>query len=378
MRIAINCQLLSMHRTGVGRYIRELVWALAHVDDENEYVLYANAQVPEGTFPSKGNFTVRLAQIPLLTAAARILWEQLCLPIALLQDQIDIVHFPDQSYPFLPLPCPSAITVHDLVFNIYPRTYTWGKRFYKNLAMKAAIDRADHIIVDSESTKRDVIQAYGISGERCSVIHCGLSEGFRPISDQSALDATRARFALPAKFILHVGTLAPDKNLASLIDAFVLLRQGFAVQHELVSVGPTGWLFNSLFRQVEEYGIQDEVHFLGYVGNDELARIYCLADILVFPSLYEGFGFPVLEAMACGTPVVTSNVSSLPEVAGEAALLVDPHHAPEIAEAIMTILKEEPVRNRLIARGFKRAQAFSWEQTAMRTLQVYSASANGT
>ena len=377
MRIAINCQLLSMHRTGVGRYIRELVRALAQVDDENEYLLYSNPHVPEGTFPSKDNFTVKRARKPLLTATARILWEQLFLPVELLRDQIDVVHFPDQSYPLLPLPCPSAITVHDLVFKIYPQAYTWGKRFYKNLTMMPAIGRASHIIVVSASTKRDVIEAYGIPSERSSVIHNGLSKDFRPISNPSELDATRARFSLPAEFILHVGTLAPDKNLAALIDAFVMLREKNALEHRLVSVGPKGWLYDPLFRQVEKHGLQDEVQFLGYAGDEDLARIYSLADVFVFPSLYEGFGFPPLEAMACGTPVVTSNTSSLPEVVGDAALMVDPQDTAEIAEAIMTILGDSLVRKRLINRGFKRAEAFSWERTAMQTLQVYSAVANG-
>ncbi len=377
MRIAINCQLLSIHRSGVGRYIRDLINGLAQIDSNNEYVLFANSKVKNGILPGTKNFRKKLSLFPLQNAAGRIMWEQLFLPIKLIQERVDIIHFPDQSYPILPLRCPSVITVHDLTYNVYPQTYTLAKRVYKNTVMRAAIARTDRIIVDAKNTKKDILETYNISEEKITVINCGLSEMFKEISDSELLENTRKKFALPEHFILHVGTLSPDKNLTGLLDAYAILKRKVGSLPKIVVVGPRGWLYESIFKKILRLRLKDDVVFLGYIEDIDLVHIYNLADIFVLVSLYEGFGFPPLEAMACGTPVISSDAGSLPEVVGEAALMVNPHDVEDLAKAVERLLVDSALRKELIKKGFARRKLFSWEETARKTLTIYQEAASG-
>lgn len=371
MRIVINCQLLSMHRSGVGRYIRDIVDALARIDNDNEYVLLINSRVKNGIFPVMKNIKKKLTKFPIQSAASRIIWEQLFLPLNLRQERADVAHFPGQSYPLLSFCCASVITVHDLTYNVYPETYTLSKRIYKNTVMHTAIARADKIIVDAKSTKKDILDRYGISEERIVVINCGLNDIFKQIKDFKLLENTREKLGLPQHFILHVGTLSPGKNLMSLLDAYAILKRKIDSLHKLVVVGPTGWLYDSIFERVSHLRLKDDVTFLGYIEDVDLVHIYNLADIFVLVSLYEGFGFPPLEAMACGTPVVTSNAGSLPEVVGEAALMVDPRDVEGLAKTMEKLLMDSALRDELIEKGFARTKLFSWEETARKTLAVY-------
>jgi glycosyltransferase involved in cell wall biosynthesis len=355
----------------VGRYIRDLVNTLARIDSDNEYVLFSNSRVKNGILPVTKNFRKKLGLFPIQNAGGRIIWEQLFLPVNLRQERVDVVHFPDQSYPILSLPCPSVITIHDLAYNIYPETYTFAKRVYKNTVMHTATARTGKIIVDAKSTKEDILDRYDISEEKIAVINCGLSKIFKQIPDFELLENTRKKFALPEHFILHVGTLSPDKNLTGLLDAYAILKRKIDSLPKIVVVGPRGWLYESIFKKILHLQLKDDVVFLGYIEDTDLVHLYNLADIFVLVSLYEGFGFPPLEAMACGIPVITSNAGSLPEVVGEAALMVDPHDVEGLAKTMEKLLMDSSLREELIEKGFTRTKLFSWEETARKTLAVY-------
>jgi glycosyltransferase involved in cell wall biosynthesis len=227
---------------------------------------------------------------------------------------------------------------------------------------------ADAVIAVSECTKRDAIRFYRIPEEKITVIYEGVNPRFRPASPE-AIAAVRARYGLPERFILYVGTIEPRKNLTTLLEAFHHLLATYDLR--LVIVGKKGWLYERFFRRLRELGLENRVLFTGYVPDEDLPAIYSAADLFVFPSLYEGFGLPVLEAMACGTPVICSNTSSLPEVAGDAALLVDPTDARALTGAMEQVLTNERLWATLRAKGMERARGFTWEKAAYRTWEVY-------
>jgi glycosyltransferase involved in cell wall biosynthesis len=238
------------------------------------------------------------------------------------------------------------------------------------------VERADLILADSENTKDDLVELLGVPRSKVKVIYPGVDERFRPIKDELALNDVRERYELPSRFILSLGTLEPRKNLVRLIEAFSLLSllSPFPFPFSplsLVIAGGKGWLYEDIFRKVEELGLGERVVFTGFVSDADLPVIYNLAELFVFPSLYEGFGLPVLEAMACGTPVVTSNSSSLPEVVGEAGLMVDPMDVEGLAEAMWRALSDHPLRERMIRSGMRRARGFTWEKSAEELLSLY-------
>jgi glycosyltransferase involved in cell wall biosynthesis len=262
----------------------------------------------------------------------------------------------------------TVFTLHDLIFLFHPETHKPLNRWFLTLMMPRFLRAADAVIAVSECTKRDAIRFYGIPEEKITVIYEGVNPRFRPASPE-AIAAVRARYNLPEHFILYVGTIEPRKNLTALLEAFHHLLATHDLR--LVFVGKKGWLYEGFFRRLRELGLEDRVIFTGYVPDEDLPAIYSVADLFVFPSLYEGFGLPVLEAMACGVPVICSNTSSLPEVAGDAALLVDPTDVRALAGAMERALRDEAFRVTLRARGIERAQRFTWARAAQETMQVY-------
>jgi glycosyltransferase involved in cell wall biosynthesis len=264
----------------------------------------------------------------------------------------------------------TVFTLHDLIFLFHPETHKPLNRWFLTLMMPRFLRAADAVIAVSECTKRDAIRFYGIPEEKITVIYEGVNPRFRPASPE-AIAAVRARYNLPEHFILYVGTIEPRKNLTALLEAFHHLLATHDLR--LVFVGKKGWLYEGFFRRLRELGLEDRVIFTGYVPDEDLPAIYSAADLFVFPSLYEGFGLPVLEAMACGTPVVCSNTSCLPEVAGDAALLVDPADVRALAGAMERALTDEALRVTLRARVMGKARGFTWEQAAQKTLMVYQA-----
>ena len=380
MKIAIDYTAAVNQSAGIGRFVRSLVAALGTIDHETKYLLLHAA--PNGatvpSFPAGPNFRRRNLRLP--QRYLDIVWQRLGLPLPVdtLTGPVDLFHSPDFVLP--PVRARSLLTVHDLAFLLHPECADARLRAYLERAVPRSVARADFVVADSENTRRDVIRLLSAPPDKVEVVYGGVDPSFRPVDDQDRLAALRQHLGLgAAPFILAVGVIEPRKNLNRLFAAFQRLRDRRAVPHKLVIVGRRGWLWEDILAQAESSPWRDEIIFPGFVPEGELATLYSAADVLAFPSLYEGFGLPILEAMACGTPVVASNTSSLPEVVGEAGLLVDPLNTDELAAALELALLDEPLRTRLRQRGLARAAQFNWPTAARSLLRVYRrlAQANG-
>ncbi len=271
-----------------------------------------------------------------------------------------------------PFACPrgSVVTVHDLSFVLFPNTFNNLNRIYLTLFTKSSVSRANKVIAVSENTKQDLIRLFGVPGEKIDVVCHGTEDIFRPVENSAELEALRRERGVPEKYVLFIGTLEPRKNVHTLIKAFAQVKKA-GLPHKLVVGGAKGWLWSEIFAAVEQLHLEGEVIFPGYISLDEEPLWYNGADLFVYPSLYEGFGFPPLEAMSCGTPVITSNCSSLPEVVGDAGLLVDPTSSEHLAEAMLTVLTDPALAEEMRAKGLVRAKSFSWAEAARRTVSVY-------
>ncbi|MCD6519417.1 MAG: glycosyltransferase family 4 protein [Anaerolineae bacterium] len=366
-RIGLNAHLLSLQHgyrsAGVSRYIHYLLRYLPQVDRRAEYVAF----VGDARAHYDG-WQMRAPLWPTGDPLRRILWEQLVQPLATRRAKLDLLHAPVYVGP-LCKPCLLVVTIHDLSFYIYPEFFRPFQRRYLQHFTRWTSKRADQIIAVSESTRRDVIRFLGVAPDRVVTIPNGVEEIFRPLG-RARLEAFRRRNGLPERMILFLGTLEPRKNLLVLLEAYALLRQRGA-QEMLVVAGGKGWYYESVYATVERLGLRRWVIFPGYVPWEELPLWYNAAELFVYPSLYEGFGLPPLEAMACGVPVVVSNVSSLPEVVGEAGVLVDPQDPQGLAVAMEELLADPARREELAEAGLARARSFSWERTALQTAQLY-------
>lgn len=265
---------------------------------------------------------------------------------------------------------PTVLTVHDLIYRLFPEHHKPLNYYYLNLTMPLFCRRANAIIAVSRSTRDDLIAHYGIQPDKVSVVHEAAASHFRPASAEH-IARVRAAYGLPERFLLHVGTLEPRKNLNRLLDAFCLLRRD-APDARLVLVGAKGWLYEGFFRRLEALGLKDSAQLLGYVPDADLPAVYSAARVCVLPSVYEGFGLPMLEAMACGTPVACSRAASLPEIGGEAARYFDPLDIDDMAAALRDVWRDEGSRQEMAQRGLIQAARFSWSRAAVETMAVYS------
>ena len=308
---------------------------------------------------------------PTSRATVRVVWEQVAQPWVLRRIGADLVHGPAFVGPVL-ASCPAVVTIHDLSFLRFPALFRPANRLYLAVLTRLSARRARRLIAVSAETASEVTRLLGVPAERIDVVYHGVDPMFRPLP-AGEVAAFRQRRGLPERFVLFVGTLEPRKNLVRLVEAFARIRAG-ADRHigaRLVLAGGKGWLYDELFARVEALGLGEQVTFPGYVASDELPLWYNAATVLAYPSIYEGFGLPVLEAQACGTPVLTSNVSSLPEAAGEAALMVDPYDVEALAAGLHRLLVDEPLRHELRERGLAHAGQFSWPRAAQETARVY-------
>ncbi len=363
MRIGIDARLVYYHKAGIGQYILRLTQALAQINQDDDFVLFASGK-DSTPIVTQTNFKRAKLWTP-----SHHRFERPALSLELVPYKLDVLHSPD----FIPpsrVRCPSVITVHDLAFLLYPRFLTRDSaRYYGQVDLAAR--QADHIIAVSESTKRDTIRLLGVPEEKISVIYEAAHPLFSPITNPDAIARTRTRYQLPESFILFVGTIEPRKNLPTLLRAFRRLRDNYKTDTVLAIAGNRGWLAEEVDSVTADLKLDGAVRFLGGVPNEVLVYLYNAAKLFVFPSFYEGFGLPPLEAMACGTPVITSNVSSLPEVVGDAATLVKPEDIDGLTVAMWRVLTDENLRREMRAKGLKRAQTFSWERTATETMRVY-------
>jgi len=374
LRIGLDYTPAIRQRAGIGRYTRGLVQALAALDRQNEYVLLEAGGGEQGsseafTFPP--NFRHR--PLPVSERTMAVLWHRLRLPLPvdLLIGEVDLFHSPDFLLP--PLRHGRAIlTVHDLSFRRRPECADAALAAYLNRAVPPSIQRADLVLADSRSTQADLVELLGVPAAKIEVLYPGVGDTYQPVRDAATLAAVRQKYNLPDNFVLFVGTIEPRKNLVTLLQAWPKLQiADCRLQIALVIAGGKGWLYEETFATVERLGLFSDVVFLGYVPEADLPALYSLARLFVFPSLYEGFGLPPLEAMACGTPVVCAHTSSLPEVAGDAALLVDPLDADGLAAAMQQALGDEELRARLIERGLRQAARFTWRAAAPQLLAIY-------
>jgi glycosyltransferase involved in cell wall biosynthesis len=362
----------GFRQAGVSRYIEFLVDALPSASADS-YVVYVGPHAGK-MLPRRSGIRWARSRIPTGTPEVRIAWEQLVAPAMLARDGIDVVHAPVNVSPHF-TSRPTVVTVHDLAFRLFPEQYPGLKRRYLDALTRRSVEQADQVIAVSENTRADLLRAYRVNPERVHVVPNGVDPSLRTIEDPTSLARFRERHHLPEQFILALSTLQPRKNLITLLRAWARLDASSRVP--LVVTGAPGWKVDPIFEEVRALGIADQVRFAGYAASDELAYWYSAATLFVYPSLYEGFGLPVLEAMACGTPVVSSNASSLPEVAGDAALLVDPRDVNGLAAAIDRLAHDPTLRADMTNRGFARARKFSWARTARETVKVYRLAAAG-
>jgi glycosyltransferase involved in cell wall biosynthesis len=371
MRIGIDYTAAAHQGAGIGRYTRRLVNHLILLDRSNEYRLF----VAGGGGPyhrSEWPPNVRLQVIPLSRRHLTRIWHRLRipLPVQAFTGPIDLLYSPDFVLPPA-LGARTLLTVHDLSFVRCPETADPRLHRYLNVAVPESVVRADHILADSENTAQDLAELWNVPSDKISVLYPGVGSRFCPVADATKLECVRRRYDLPQHFIFAVGTLQPRKNYGRLIEAFGrLLSATHDRSLSLVVAGGKGWLYDSIFDSARRLGLQKEVVFVGYVDDNDLPALYSLAELFVFPSLYEGFGLPVLEAMACGTPVICSEASSLPEVAGDAALMVDPLDVDGWAQAMGQVLNDGGLRQTMIGRGMIRASSFSWERAARELQRV--------
>lgn len=377
MHIAINAHLLahtrSFRRAGVSHYIEQVLVHLGQIDRKNRYSVYTTRGLDNAALGLPPNFRVIPSRLPTINPRVRIPWEQLLAPLLLRQNGADLFHGVLSVVP-LACPVPSVVTIHDLAFIRFPQTFRAYNRTYLDFATRLSVRRAARVLVVSEHTRREVVGLLGVPHERVVITPNAVRAHFRPPAP-AALERFRAQQGLPERFVLYVGTLEPRKNLPTLLEAYVEVAR----QHDvpLLIGGGKGWLYEAIFTRLEELGLRDRVRFIGYIEEEQLPLWYAAASVFVFPSIYEGFGMPPLEAMACGTPVVTSNSSSLPEVVGDAGITVEPHDVAGFAAAIGQVLGDRELHAELRERGLRQARRFSWRTTAERTLRAYEQAATG-
>jgi glycosyltransferase involved in cell wall biosynthesis len=369
LRIGIDAR--KLHDFGIGTYIRNLLRQLARLDRDTEFVVFCRPEDREALTALGENFR------PVAEHAANYsIGEQFSIPLAVWRERVTLFHAPHYVLPAL-VRCRSVVTIHDCIHLMFPQYLPSRLALqYARTSIALATSRATRVMTVSESSKRDILRFFEAPAEKIDVIYNAYDERFTVEPREEDVVRVRERYQLHDEFVLYAGNVKPHKNLERLIDAFDLVRKRGLDHLKLVIIGDDISKYTALRRAVHQHQLHKFVRFLGYLPEETLAVMYRLAGVFVFPSLYEGFGLPPLEAMASGTPVVTSNVSSLPEVAGDAAVLVDPYDAHAIAEGIHRVLTDETLRRDLRKKGVARAGMFSWETSVRRVHKIYMQVAN--
>jgi len=367
MKVAIDLITITGKNAGLQSYAKQLVEGIAKVDKSNEYVLLINSKAKELFSIKQSNFKNIFINTPKRFIGV---WEQIYFPFVQFLKRVDLLHSPVSAIPIL-APCKTVLTVHDLTFKIYPKTMQWWDRFYWDFFIYQGIKRTTRIITDSIHTKKELIKYYNISENKILVIPLCCSSEFYISSNNLSLNRIKQKYNINRPYILFVGTLEPRKNISALLKAFCIAKQKGNFKHSLVITGRKGWLYDDIFRIIKELKIENDVMFTGFIPDEDLPSLYHGADLFVYPSLYEGFGLPVLEAMACGIPVITSNSSSLPEVVGDAGILVDPQDVEGLARVILKVLSNKALSDELAHKGKLQAQWFTAERMARETIRVY-------
>ena len=374
MQIAIDIRMLSPILAGIGRYIENLIPNLIKIDKINQYLLITNNRDLSFNLEGADNF-----QLKKISASPLTIQEQIVLPTLIQQEQIDLFHAPSYVAPIF-RNCSNIMTIHDMIHYRCSDGFRLAalKKLYYRTVLKYSANKANLIITDSLNSKKDIREILGQDERKVRVITLGISKQYRPIEDNCKIDLVKEKYGIGRDYILYVGSFLPSKNVPRLLKAFSYFKHTYSKDYALVVVGSKlSPYFPALQNMVEELDLGSDVFFTGFVPDDELILIYNGASLFVFISCYEGFGFPPLEAMACGTPVITSNTSSLPEVVGDAGIMVNPYNIEEIAEAMYKLLSDQNLQNEMRRQGIERAKQFSWEETAKQTLHAYQEVFNG-
>jgi glycosyltransferase involved in cell wall biosynthesis len=367
LRIAIDAHSIGAKLGGNESYATNLIEALAQIDSVNDYTLYVTTAEAFNRYHGRWpNFTVRstrphtpLIRIPLTLSAE------------LRKNPVDLLHVQFTAPPFCP--CPVVVSVHDLSFEHLPHTFNRRSRTQLRLTVRHSVRRAARILTLSEHTKQDIVQTYSVDPSKVEAIPIAAAPHFRPVSDAKELQRVRHNYGIESNYILYVGSIQPRKNLVRLLNAYKFLRKKYQADKlpKLVLAGKCAWLYDETLRALHETRLEDSVILTGYVPESDLPALYSGARCFVYPSYFEGFGLPPLEAMQCGVPVIIGNRTSLPEVVGDAGLLVDPFDVEALAAAMEDVINNSVLRSQLRVKGFARARMFDWKETARRTLEVY-------
>ena len=372
MHIGIDYTPAYEQGGGIGRLTRDLVTALAKIDNKTQYRLFV-AGAKQSDLPNQiaPNFKWKPTSISPKWLAR--IWHRtkLPLPIEVLMGQIDLFHATDFTLPPTLPSTRTIVTVHDLSFVRVSDTASPKLKNYLDKLVPRSISNATHIIADSQATKNDLIDLYDTPSDKITVLLSGIDSRYHVINNYELSMTIRNNYNIPnVPYIFSIGTIQPRKNYSRLIQALKILRDSGYDLH-LVIAGGKGWLEDEMYKTLDKTQLHQFVHLIGFADDEDVVKLYNAAECIAFPSLYEGFGFPVLEGMACGTPVLTSNVSSLPEVAGDAAIMVDPYDVEAIAEGLKRIVDNSNLRETLIARGLQQASKFTWENSAKNLLKIY-------
>lgn len=359
MNIAFNGLIIDKKRAGIGQYGYNLIQSLINKKGI-DYTFFLQKDI-------KFNYSNIIYNKNYKSAYERMFAEQFIMPFK--YNKFDLVHFLDYSSPLVPIKAPFITTIHDLTFYRYPKTFTNKSRKIKQMLTPISINRASAIIAVSESTKKDILEYFPQAEGKVKVIYPGKPD-FKKIEDKTYIEYVKKIYGIEGNYILSVGTLEPRKNIISLLKAFVKVHRKIK-DMKLVLVGSKGWLYEEVFTKVNNMEIRDNIVYTGYVEQQHMSVLYSGAEVFVYPSIYEGFGLPPLEAMSCGVPVVVSNTSSLPEVVGGAGAYCNPHDIDSISGAILSILNSDEIRKDLIYKGLKQCEKFSWEKTADNVIDLY-------
>ena len=362
MLIGIDASKIAREeKTGTENYSTNLVKALGRIDKENRYVLYFN-KIPQFFEIGQPNFSSKI--IP-----ATKFWTQIRLALECIFSPPDILFVPAHTMPLIRRPgLKTVVTIHDLGAEYLAEYHKFPQKLYLNWSTKFVAFRASHIITDSNSTKKDLMKRFGVSSRRISEVDLGVDKAVFYPRTPDEVERLRLSYGLKKKYFLYVGTIQPRKNLVRLIEGF---SKANLKHYDLVIAGSPGWLYGDIYEAPKKFGVELNVKFVDYIPSKDLPTLYSGALALLFPSLYEGFGLPILEAFACSCPVVTSKVTATAEVASSAAILVDPFKVEEITRAISKIASSQELRKKLIEKGKKRIGDYSWEKTAKETIKVF-------
>jgi glycosyltransferase involved in cell wall biosynthesis len=366
MKIGIDVRCLMQNNySGVSWYTYNLLLSIFKLDKSNEYILFYNNSKPID-MPRFDGDNIKYAGFNYSNKIFSLGLQTLSKPeIDKMIGGVDVFFMPNINFAAFSSKCKRVITVHDLSYLKYPQFWTFkSKIWHKILLNKKIIQNADKIIAVSKNTKMDLINILGINEDKIQTVYEGVDSKFKPISNKTEIERVKKRYKLPHKFILYIGTLEPRKNIESIIDAYNKLN----INQDLIIAGSIGWKADQIKKLAQK---NSKIKLIGYIGEEDKRGLYSLADLLVYPSYYEGFGLPLLESMACGTPIIAGSNSSQVEVVEKSGLLIDPYNVNELAQAMKFILEKDTLKNELIISGLERVKNFSWERSAEKTLNLF-------